>query len=68
MKVTHRVREFTARFKQKHGSITCRDLLGCDIGQAEGFQAAVDTGVFVSVCQPLVQDAVCILEALFDES
>jgi C_GCAxxG_C_C family probable redox protein len=68
MKVTHRVREFTARFKQKHGSITCRDLLGCDIGQAEGFQTAVDTGVFVSVCQPLVQDAVCILEALFDES
>ncbi|MCP4450297.1 MAG: C_GCAxxG_C_C family protein [Planctomycetes bacterium] len=68
MKITGRVRKFTARFKQKHGSITCRDLLGCDIGQADGFQTATDTGVFVSVCQPLVQDAVCILEALFDES
>jgi C_GCAxxG_C_C family probable redox protein len=66
-RVTHRVREFADRFKEKHGSITCRDLLGCDIGQAEGFQTAVDRGVFVSVCRPVVEDAVCILETLFDE-
>jgi len=67
-KINKRVRNFTARFEKKHGSIICRDLLGCDIGQPEGFQAAADKGVFVSVCRPLVQDAVSMLETLFEES
>ena len=63
-KINGRVKEFAARFKARHGSITCRDLLGCDISQPQGAQDAADKGVFVSVCRPLVQDAVQILEQM----
>jgi len=27
---------FTGAFKRRHGSVLCRDLLGCDISTAEG--------------------------------
>ena len=66
-KVNERVRDFTARFKANHGSITCRDLLGCDISQPQGAKDAADKGVFVSVCRPLVEDAVQILEQMMEE-
>ncbi len=67
-KVTERVRDFTARFKQKHGSIICRDLLGSDLSQPDGYQQAIDTGAFVSVCRPVVEDAAQILEDMLNES
>ncbi len=66
-KINDRVRDFTARFKEQYGSIVCRDLLGCDIGQPEGHQEAIDKSVFVSVCRPVVQDAVRILEDMLHE-
>ena len=66
-KVTARVRDFTTRFKQKYGSIVCRDLLGCDLGQPEGYQEAMDKGAFVSVCRPVVEDAAKILEDMLNE-
>jgi len=35
-----RVRELAARFKACHGSLICRDLLGCDLSTPEGFALA----------------------------
>jgi C_GCAxxG_C_C family probable redox protein len=61
-KVSERIRAFTDAFKQRHGSIICRDLIGCDIGIPEGYQEAADKGLFVSICRPLVEDAAAILE------
>ena len=43
-KINDRVRDFTARFKEQYGSIVCRDLLGCDLGQPEGSQQSMDKG------------------------
>ena len=55
-------REFIERFTVLHGSIVCRELLGCDIGTAEGHQRAKELGLFDSVCSRLVVDSVEILE------
>jgi len=65
-KVIARIREFTETFKQRHGSILCKDLLGCVIGTAEGHKEATDKGLFVSVCRPVVQEAGEILEGMLE--
>ncbi len=55
-------REFVGRFKARHGSIVCGELLGCDMGTDEGRARAKALGLFDSVCPKLVADAVDILE------
>jgi hypothetical protein len=57
-------RKFRARFEERHGSICCRELLGCDLSQPRGYQQAIDSGVFMNVCPKLVRDAVEIVEEL----
>src|SRR5271157_2593387 len=37
-----RVRMFAARFKERNGSLECRELLGCDISTPEGLQVFKD--------------------------
>jgi C_GCAxxG_C_C family probable redox protein len=59
-----RVREFVARFRARHGSVTCRDLLGCDISTPEGWQQAKDQALTTSLCPRLVQEDATILEEL----
>jgi len=59
-----RVREFARRFQTCHGSLICRDLIGCDISSPEGFDAAKTRGLFSSVCTKLVHDAAMILDDL----
>ncbi len=55
---THMVtQELWKRFQARHGSATCRELLGVDIGTPEGLQAAVRKGLFRSLCPVLVHDA-----------
>jgi C_GCAxxG_C_C family probable redox protein len=63
-KVSERVRAFTQEFKKLHGSIGCNELIGCDLSTPEGYKEATDKGVFVSVCRPVVEDAVKILEGM----
>jgi C_GCAxxG_C_C family probable redox protein len=58
------VREFLARFKARHGSIACRELLGCDLGTPEGLQSAREQGVFKSRCPLFVRTAGELLEEL----
>jgi C_GCAxxG_C_C family probable redox protein len=57
-------REFVERFKVRHGSIVCRELLGCDIGTPEGHERAKAQGLFDNVCLKLIEDSVEILEEL----
>lgn len=61
------VQEFLARFRSQHGSILCRELLGCDLGTPEGLQRAREQGLFKSRCPVLVRDAARILEDLIPE-
>ncbi|MBN2379973.1 C_GCAxxG_C_C family protein [candidate division WOR-3 bacterium] len=58
------VKEFSARFTELHGSIICRDLIGCDISTPEGRDKAQDQGVFDDLCPKLVYDAAQILEKI----
>jgi C_GCAxxG_C_C family probable redox protein len=58
------VQDFLARFKARHGSIVCRELLGCDLGTPEGLQSARDQGLFKSRCPAFVRTAAEILEEL----
>ena len=57
-------RELMARLRSRHGSLACRDLLGCDIGTPAGWQAANDRGVFREVCPRVVADAAAQVAAL----
>ena len=58
------VRRFSERFITLHGSIRCRELLGCDIGTEEGMAEAKEKGLFTTLCAELVRDAVKIVEEL----
>jgi C_GCAxxG_C_C family probable redox protein len=58
------VKEFVARFKDRHGSIVCRDLLGCDLSNPEGLKTASKKGLFDTLCPQFVQDAAEILEEI----
>jgi C_GCAxxG_C_C family probable redox protein len=52
------------RFRQFHGALACRDLLGCDIHTPEGKQLALDQNLFETRCRDLVRDAATIVESL----
>ena len=58
------VREFVAKFKSRHGSIRCRELLGCDLSNDEGLTTAREKGLFDTLCPQLVRDAAEILEEI----
>ena len=58
------VYEFAERFRARHGSVLCRELLGCHIGTPEGRTQARETGLFDEVCPKVVRDAVEILEQM----
>jgi C_GCAxxG_C_C family probable redox protein len=56
--------DFVNRFRSRHSSILCRDLIECDIDTPETHQKAKDSGVFETVCTQLVKDAVMILDEI----
>ncbi len=58
------VHDFIREFKARYGSIVCRELIGVDLGTAEGHKQAVERGVFENLCSKYVQDAVEILEQI----
>jgi C_GCAxxG_C_C family probable redox protein len=58
------VREFAARFKECHGSLLCRDLLGCNLNTPEGVALAQEKKLFSTVCPPCVETAATILEEM----
>ena len=66
-KTYEKIVEYTRRFKARNGSVTCSQLLGCDISTPEGMKEAQDKSLFSSVCPRMVQDAVEILEEMIEE-
>ena len=58
------VRELADRFRARHGSLECRELLGCDVSTPEGRQRAKEQGLHSTVCTQIVRDAAEILEGL----
>ena len=64
LKVYPPVQEFLARFKARHGSVVCRELLGCDLGTPAGLERAREQGLFKSRCPAFVRSAAEILEDL----
>lgn len=56
--------ELMRRFKEGHGSILCRDLLGYDISTPAGHDVAAEKGVFRSICPALVRAAAEIVQEL----
>ena len=58
------IREFARRFRQRHGTIVCRELLKCDISTPEGLQDARQRQLFTTVCHKVVADAAEVLEEL----
>jgi C_GCAxxG_C_C family probable redox protein len=58
-----KVRQFASQFEARHGSLLCKELMGCDISTPEGMQAMKERGLRSAVCTGLVRDAAEILEA-----
>ena len=56
------VNDFSREFRQLHGSLLCRDILGCDISTAEGRRQVEEGQLSTKVCLGCVQDACRILE------
>jgi len=50
-------RELLARFRERHGSLICRELLGVDIGTSEGRERAMREGLFATRCPVFIRDA-----------
>jgi C_GCAxxG_C_C family probable redox protein len=50
-------RELVDRFRQLHGTLLCRDLLGIDMSTPEGLQAFRDRGLHHSQCPRFVRSA-----------
>lgn len=58
---------FMARFKARFGDLDCRCLLGVDLSQPGGNQAARDQGLYTSICPGLVHGAAQIIEEILRE-
>lgn len=61
------VREFAARFRDLHGAIDCRALLGIDVGSEEGQAEARAQGLFLNRCPLFVRDSARILTEMLEE-
>jgi C_GCAxxG_C_C family probable redox protein len=58
------IRTFDKRFRQLHGSILCRDILGIDLNTEEGQRMLKEKDLFNTVCAKCVRDATDIVEEL----
>ena len=62
MKTAKMVNEFAKKFKARHGSISCTELIGCNISTLEGFEEAKKKDLFKQVCPKYVVSAAEILD------
>ncbi len=58
--------EFMRRFEEKHGTLLCRELIGCDISTPAGYQAAAEKKVFTTICPALVRESAEIVESMLE--
>jgi C_GCAxxG_C_C family probable redox protein len=62
------VREFAQQFTERHASLLCKELLGCDISTPEGREQAREQQLSTTRCPQFVQDAAEILESMMRET
>jgi C_GCAxxG_C_C family probable redox protein len=66
-KTYERAALFVERFREKHGSIVCRELLGYDMSTPEGAEKLREMKVISERCPGFVRDAALILESLLKD-
>ena len=59
-----KARELSAKFKEMHGHITCRELLGIDTSVGDNRSKAKETGIFDAVCPGIIENIVELLEEM----
>ena len=64
MKTARTVAEFGKKFKARHGTINCTELLGCNISTLEGYEEAKKKDLFKQLCPKFVVTAVEILDEM----
>jgi hypothetical protein len=62
------VQRFDARFRARHGTVECGELLGADLRSPEGQRQVEAEHLLERVCEPCIADAVRIVEELAGES
>jgi C_GCAxxG_C_C family probable redox protein len=58
------VTDLIEKFKTKHNSIICKDILDCDLNTPEGRQKAKDENKFKTICPDFVRTTAEILEEI----
>lgn len=56
------IQRFNEKFKEKHGSLICKELTGFDISTPEGASEAHEEEVFTTRCPLFIKTACTILE------
>ena len=64
MKTVKMTNEFAEKFRARHGSIGCTDLVGCNISTPEGYEEAKKKDLFRQVCPKFVISAAEILDEI----
>ena len=67
-KTYDKIVEYTNRFKDCNGSVSCKELLACDITTPQGLAKARNDGLFDSVCPRMVRSAAELLEEMLAET
>ncbi|MDX1798976.1 MAG: C-GCAxxG-C-C family protein, partial [Candidatus Lokiarchaeia archaeon] len=58
------IREFSEKFQEIHGSLICKQLLGCDLNTPDGKDYFNQNNLFEKKCLQYVKNAVEILEEI----
>jgi C_GCAxxG_C_C family probable redox protein len=58
------VREIIQKFRERHGSVNCTELLGYNLSNPDEYEKARVKKLFVTKCPELVRDAAAILEKI----
>jgi C_GCAxxG_C_C family probable redox protein len=64
MKTVEATREFAEKFKARHGSIGCTQLIGYNVSTPEGYEEAKKKDLFKQLCPDFVKSTMEILEEI----
>jgi len=62
------INDFVKEFRERNKTISCRELLNCDLNSAEGKQQFKNSGMRDKVCMKCIKDAVEILGSILNSS
>ncbi|NLG65926.1 MAG: C_GCAxxG_C_C family protein [Actinobacteria bacterium] len=61
------IASFMAEFRRRHGTLVCRELLGCDVSTPEGALLAKERGLSAK-CEEFVRSAAEIVDGLLSDA